>query len=186
MKLSRKTILMILLVVLIPVAGFSEQLTKVGLLDIEKVYSIYFRESKTVKEFQERQANMLQELSRIDDEILLLENAKLDAERKNDGQTALKLDQEIFEKKQYREDYKRIKTQQLKRMSEELYQSNEFLDELLEAINFIAESEGFSLILNNSRQYRSFFFYYTKEIDITEKVIEELMRRSGQSGGQEG
>lgn len=56
MNLSRKTILMTLFVLLIPMAGFSEQLTKVGLLDIEKVYSIYFRESKTVKEFQERQA----------------------------------------------------------------------------------------------------------------------------------
>jgi outer membrane protein len=185
MNPARKTTLIFLIMLIIPVAAFSEQLTKVGILDIEKVYSIYFRESKTVKEFQERQANMLQELTRIDDEILRLENAKLEAESRNDGQAALKLDQEIFEKKQYREDYRRIKTQQLKRMSEELYQSNEFLDELLEAINFVAESEGFSLILNNSRQYRSFFFFYTKEMDITEKVIEELMRRSGQSGGQE-
>lgn len=185
MNLTRNTALICLFALVMPLAVFSEQLTKVGILDIEKVYSIYFRESKTVKEFQERQASMLQELSRIDDEILRLENAKLEAEGRNDGQAALKLDQEIFEKKQYREDYKRIKTQQLKRMSEELYQSNEFLDELLEAINFVAESEGFSLILNNSRQYRPFFFYYTKEIDITEKVIEELMRRSGQNDSQE-
>jgi outer membrane protein len=186
MNRKRKTMLICLLMLLIPLTSFAEQLTKVGILDIEKVYSIYFRESKTVKQFQDRQANMLQELSRIDDEILRLENAKLEAENRNDGKEALKLDQEIFEKKQYREDYKRIKTEQLKRMSEELYQSNEFLDELLEAINFVAESEGFSLILNNSRQYRPFFFFYTKEIDITEKVIEELMRRSGQSGSQEG
>jgi len=186
MNRKRETILICLIMLLIPLTTYAEQLTKVGILDIEKVYSIYFRESKTVKQFQDRQANMLQELSRIDDEILRLENAKLEAENRNDGKAALKLDQEIFEKKQYREDYKRIKTEQLKRMSEELYQSNEFLDELLEAINFVAESEGFSLILNNSRQYRSFFFFYTKEIDVTEKVIEELMRRSGQSGSQEG
>jgi outer membrane protein len=186
MNMTRRTALIFLFAVMIPGAVFSEQLTKVGILDIEKVYSIYFRESKTVKEFQERQASMLQELNRIDDEILRLESVKLEAENRNDGQAALKLDQEIFEKKQYREDYKRIKTQQLKRMSEELYQSDEFLDELLEAINFVAESEGYSLILNNSRQYRPFFFFYTKEIDITDKVIEELMRRSGQSRVQEG
>ena len=54
-------------------AAFPEQITRVGILDIEKVYSIYFRESKTVKEFQDRQTALVKDLNRIDEEILKLE-----------------------------------------------------------------------------------------------------------------
>jgi outer membrane protein len=160
---------------------FAEQITRVGILDIEKVYAIYFRESKAVKELQQMRATVLREINRIDEEILSLEAQKLDAESRNDGQEALRLDTEIFQKKQYRNDYRRIKMDQIRIRSENLYKSDEFLDELLQAIEYVAESEGFSLILNSSGQFSQFFFFYTKEVDMTEKVIEELMRRAGQS-----
>ncbi len=160
---------------------FADQITKVGILDIEKVYSIYFRESKAVKELQQLRADVLREINRIDEEILLLESQKLDAESRNQGEAALRLDREIFEKKQYRDDYRRIKMDQIRKRSENLYKSDEFLDELLEAIEFVSESEGFSLVLNSSGQFSQFFFFYTKEVDITELVIQELMRRAGQS-----
>ena len=160
---------------------FADQITKVGILDIEKVYSIYFRESQAVKELQQLRADVLREINRIDEEILILESQKLDAESRGEGQAALRLDREIFEKKQYRDDYRRIKMDQIRKRSENLYKSDEFLDELLEAIEFVAESKGFSLVLNSSGQFSQFFFFYTKEVDITELVIQELMRRAGQS-----
>ena len=179
MKKVNKIILLSILLLSISTILFSEQLTRIGIIDIEKVYSVYFRESKTVMDLQEKQNSILREIRRIDDQILTLENKKLEAEMRGDQETALKLDREIFDRKQYLEDYKRIKMQQLKKLSETLYQSDEFLDELLEAINYIAESEGFSIILNNSKQFKQFFFYYTKEVDITDKVIQELMSRAG-------
>ena len=184
MKKVNKVILLSILLLSISTILFSEQLTRIGIIDIEKVYSVYFRESKTVMNLQEKQNSILREIQRIDDQILTLENKKLEAEMRGDQETALKLDREIFDRKQYLEDYKRIKMQQLKKLSENLYQSDEFLDELLEAINFVAESEGFSIILNNSKQFKQFFFYYTKEVDITDKVIQELMSRTGRNINQ--
>jgi outer membrane protein len=160
---------------------FADQITKVGILDIEKVYSIYFRESKAVKELQQLRADVLREINKIDEEVLLLESQKLDAESRGDGQAALRLDREVFEKQQYRDDYRRIKMDQIRKRSETLYQSDEFLEELLQAIEFVAESKGFSLVLNSSGQFSQFFFFYTKEVDITELVVQELMRRAGQS-----
>ena len=55
-----------------------------------------------------------------------------------------------------------------------------FLDELVSAIQFVAEAEGFSVILNKSGQFEQFFLFYNKEVDGTEKVIQELVRRAGQ------
>jgi len=154
-------------------------------LDIEKVYSVYFRESRAVKELQEKKAEVLREIARIDEEVLALEGQKLQAESDRNGELALKLDTEIFKKKQYRDDYRRIKMDQLRKMSERIALSDAFLDELVAAIQFVAESEGFSVILNKSGQFEQFFLFYTKEVDVTEKVIQELVRRSGQksSGG---
>ena len=179
--MKKTAILVLLFFVLSGISLFADQITKVGILDIEKVYSIYFRESKAVKELQQLRADVLREINRIDEEILLLESQKIDAESRNDGTTALMLDKEIFKKKQYRDDYRRIKMDQIRKRSENLYKSDEFLDELLQAIEYVAESEGFSLVLNSSGQFSQFFFFYTKEVDITEMVIQELMRRAGQS-----
>ena len=164
----------------------AEQITRVGILDIDKVYAVYFRESRAVKEFQQKRVEVLRDIGAIDEEILELENRRLDAEARGDASEALRLDNDIFKKKQCRDDFRRIKMDQLKRMSEKLYQSDEFLDELLQAIQFVAESEGFSLVLNSGGQSSQMFLFFTKEIDITEMVIQELMRRSGQSYSPQG
>lgn len=161
----------------------ADQITRVGVLDIDRVYAAYFRESRAVKELQQKQAEVLAEIGKIDEDILQLEAQKLEAEARGDRDQALRLDTDIFKKKQYRDDYRRIKMDQIRKLSEGLYKSDQFLDELLAAIQFVAESEGFSLILNKSAQFSQFFLFYTKEVDVTEKVIQELMRRSGRPGG---
>ncbi len=181
MKRAGIRLLVLVFMVLAGLPLFADRITKVGILDIEKVYAVYFRESKAVKELQQLRADVLRAINRIDEEILLLESQKLDAEGRGDGEAALRLDTEIFQKQQYRDDYRRIKMDQIRKRSENLYKSDEFLDELLQAIEFVAESEGFSLVLNSSGQFSQFFFFYTKELDITEMVIQELMRRAGQS-----
>ena len=180
-----KAVLALAILLLAAAGGFGEQITRVAILDIEKVYAIYFRESRAVKELQEKKAEILREINRIDDEILAFEGQKLQAESEGNSEQALKLDTEIFKKKQFRDDYRRIKTDQLRRLSERLALSDQFLDELVSAIQYVAESEGFSLVLNRSGQFEQFFFFYTKEVDITDKVIRELVKRSGQksSGG---
>jgi outer membrane protein len=182
----KKTAVPVLALVALGLSGLpvgAEQITRVGVLDIDKVYAVYFRESKAVKELQQKQAEVLREINRIDEDILSLESQKLDAESRGETDQALRLDTEIFKKKQFRDDYKRIKMDQIRKLSESLYRSDQFLDELLAAIQFVAESEGFSLVLNKSGQFSQFYFFYTKEVDVTEKVIQELTRRSGQTGG---
>lgn len=180
-----RPLLAVIVFLTLAAAAFGEQITRVGVLDIEKVYSVYFRESRAVKELQDKKEEVLREIGRIDEEIQTLENQKLQAESDRNNDLALKLDSDIFKKKQYRDDYRRIKMDQLRKMSERVSLSDAFLDELVAAIQQVAEAEGFSLILNKSGQFDQFFFFYTKEVDITDKVIQELVRRAGQntSGG---
>src|SRR4030042_636068 len=94
-------------------AAFGDQITRVGVLDIEKVYSVYFRESRAVKELQEKRAEVLREIGRIDEEVLALESQKLQAEGARHSALVLRLESEIFKKRQDRDDYRRLKMAQL-------------------------------------------------------------------------
>ncbi len=157
--------------------AFATQITKVGIVDIVKVYSVYYKESKEVLKLEELRNTYMKEIQQKKDEILNLENEKVDAQNRGDQEKALELDKEIFEKKQFLNEYTRIKTQQLKQLAQNLANSNAFISEIADAIQYVAESEGFSLILKKSDQ----FLFWTPEIDITDKVIAELMKRTGKS-----
>ena len=85
----------------------------------------------------------------------------------------MRIDGKIFELKQYLQDYITVKNRQYNQTANRLANSDEFLNELAMAIEFVAESEGLSLILNKNNNS---FLYYVPEIDVTDKVIEELSR----------
>lgn len=158
---------------------FAAQITKVGIVDISRIYSIYFRESKEVIKLGELRSAYLKEIAKKKEEINLLKSQKLDAEDNNDNEKALQLDKEIFNKEQFLKEYIQIKTQQLRQMAQNLSQSSELIQEIADVIQYVAENEGFSLILKKTDQ----FLYWTPEIDITDKVIKELLKRTGKKNG---
>ncbi|MCD6121854.1 MAG: OmpH family outer membrane protein [Spirochaetales bacterium] len=156
---------------------FAAQITKVGIVDLSKIYSIYFRESKEVIKLEELKSAYLKEIADKREEINLLKSEKLDAENNKDEQKALELDKEIFNKEQFLKEYTQVKTQQLRQMAQSLSQSSQFVNEIADVIQYVAEEEGFSLILKKSDQ----FLFWTPEMDITDKVINELLKRAGRT-----
>ena len=64
MRKARIAALAVLILMLSGTVTFADQITRVGILDIEKVYSIYFRESQAVKELQQMRADVLREINR--------------------------------------------------------------------------------------------------------------------------
>jgi len=156
---------------------FATQITKVGIVDLSKIYSVYFRESKEIIKLEELKSAYLKEIANKQEEINLLKSEKLDAENNNDEQKSLELDKEIFNKEQFLKEYTQVKTQQLRQMAQNLSKSSEFINEIAEVIQYVAEEEGFSLILKKSDQ----FLFWTPEMDITDKVINELLKRSGKT-----
>jgi outer membrane protein len=169
---------MLLGLLLLAAPVFAQRITNVGLVDLVTVYNAYYKESAAVKDLEQKRNEVLRELDRIDAQIRDLESRKVDAEGRGDTATALDLDRQIFERKSYRSDYQRIKMEQIRKLAASLSNSDEFLAELQEVIKYVAESEGFSIILNISGQAGSNLMFYTKEVDITGKVIEELNRRA--------
>ena len=155
---------------------FSEQLTTVGVVDLTKVTSAFFRDSQAVREIDELTAKLQTEIDGITAEINQLKERKFIAENGGNRQLSLQLDDEIYNKTNYLRDYYRIKSNQLQEKRNKLADSATFLSELQRAISFVAEDQGYNVILKSSDPN---LLWWSKQVDITELVIQRLTQNNG-------
>jgi len=153
--------------------------TKVGLCDVQRIRDVYFKESKAARDLEDFRNQYAKESAQMTAEITDLENQRLDAERSGNRDLALKLDKQVTSKKSYLEQYKQLKNQKYKLLNDEAQKST-FVKELADAIQKVAEMEGFALILRMNNFDAVIF--YIPEIDITDKVIKALREAQAQTG----
>jgi outer membrane protein len=155
----------------------AQQLTRFAVVDLTRVYSSFFRDSRAVREFEERSARVQSEIDRMTQEIQTLRSQQLDAEARGDQERALRLENEIYRKSEYLREYYRIKTEELNDQKNRLAQSGTFLDQVYSEIRFIAESEGYSMVLNLKEN--TGILWYSPTVDITDKLIQNLLTKAG-------
>ncbi|MEW5814517.1 MAG: OmpH family outer membrane protein [Spirochaetota bacterium] len=158
----------------------AEQLTKIGIIDLSSIVSNYFKESRAWRELEEMQKSYEAEKARIQDEIEQLQSRKMEALNQGDNATVLKLDNEIFNKKDYLKEYTNIKYTQLVKKRENLLESSTLLSEILKEIQYIAESEGYSAVF---RSKDPDLIWWSPNIDITNKVLDRLKDKASGTGG---
>ncbi|MDR0376913.1 MAG: OmpH family outer membrane protein [Spirochaetaceae bacterium] len=154
----------------------AQQLTRFAVVDLPKVYSSFFRDSRAVREWEERSARIQADVDRMKEEIQSLQSAQLDASAAGDEARSLRLENDIFRKSEYLKEYFRIKTAELNDQKSKLAQSGTFLDQIYNEIRLIAESEGYSMVLNKEN---AGILWYSPTVDITEKLINNLLAKAG-------
>ncbi|MDR3335660.1 MAG: OmpH family outer membrane protein [Treponema sp.] len=155
----------------------AQQLTRFAVVDLTKVYTSFFRDSRAVREFEERSARVQAEIDRMTAEIQKLRSDQLDAQAKGDESRALRLENEIYRKSEYLKEYYQVKTAELADQRNKLSQSGSFLDQVYSEIRYIAESEGYSMVLNLKEN--TGILWYSQTVDITEKLIQNLLAKAG-------
>ena len=154
----------------------AQQLTRFAVVDLPRVYVTYFRESRAVRDFEERSAKVQSDIDRMTAEINTLKNQQISAEFQGNQVLALRLETEINRKSDYLREYYRLKTAELESQKNQLAQSNSFLEQVYDEIRFIAESEGYSMVLNLKEN--TGILWYSPTVDITDKLIQNLMEKS--------
>jgi len=155
----------------------AQQLTRFAVVDLPKVYTVFFRDSKAVRDFEERSARVQAEVDRLTAEIQGLQRNRLDSESAGEQERMVRLDNEIYRKSEYLKEYYRLKTAELEDQRKKLTQSGTFLQQVYDEIKLVAESEGYSLVMNLKES--SGIIWYSPTVDITEKVIQNLMTKAG-------
>ena len=126
----------------------AQQLTRFAVVDLPKVYVSFLRESRAVRDFEERSARVQSEIDRMTNEIQNLRVSLVNAQAQSNQQAVLRLEAEIGRKSDFLKEYYKTKTAELETQKNRLTQSTAFLDQVYDEIRFIAESEGYSMVLN--------------------------------------
>jgi outer membrane protein len=149
----------------------AQQLTRFAVVDIDKVNVAFFRDSKAYRDWQDQSTRVQKEIDRIDKEIQDLKSARFAADERGDKEQALKLEDEARKRSDYLLEYYRTKTAELESMKSNLAQSESFYRQVNEEIRFIAESEGYTMVLNAKDPS---ILWFSASVDITEKLIQSL------------
>lgn len=167
----KKTFLVLILIA-VSVFGLSaEQLSKIGIVNFSRIVEDYFAESSAWREIDVMREKYNEGKDEILDEINDRKMEKLEAENNGDELAILKIDDEIYNKQEYLKEFHSIWQNRINSKVQGVYQSSTFTAEILDAIDYIAENEGYSLIM---RTQDPDILWYNHEIDVTELVLERL------------
>jgi outer membrane protein len=155
---------------------YSQQLTRFAVVDLPKVYTAFFRDSRIVREFEERSAAVQSEIDKMTREIQELRSRRIDLVNQGDQAGALRLENEIYRKQEFLREYYTVKTAELEDQRKKLAQSDSFMEQVYAEIRSIAESEGYTMVLNLKEN--TGIIWYSPTVDITDKVIQNLVSRS--------
>jgi outer membrane protein len=110
-------------------------------------------------------------------EIDSLSKSRLDAETAGDNERVLRLEADIAKKTKYLQEYYRVKSAELEDQKKRMTQSSAFLQQVYDEIRLVAESEGYSMVLNLKES--AGIVWYSPTVDITDLVIQNLMTKAG-------
>jgi outer membrane protein len=173
----KKIILSHLCLLMFPFLLPAQQITRFAVVDMSKVYTAFFRESRAVRDFEERSARVQADVDRMTREIQDLKSSQSNAELQGDNEKAVKLESEIYKKSEFLKEYFKLKTTELEDQKKKLSQSTAFLEQVYNELRFVAESEGYSMVLN--LKDAKGILWYSPAIDITDKVIQNLQSKRG-------
>jgi outer membrane protein len=175
--MSKRSVVVIVLIAALGLSLEAQQLTRFAVVDLSRVYTSFFRDSRAVREFEERSARVQAEIDRMTAEIQSLRSSQLDAEARGDEARSLRLENQIYQKSEYLKEYYQTKTAELNDQKAKLSQSGAFLDQVYGEIRYIAESEGYSMVLNLKEN--TGILWYSPTVDITDKLIQNLLAKAG-------
>lgn len=154
----------------------AQQITRFAVVDLPRVYMSFFRDSRAVRDFETRSARVQSEIDRMTTEIQNLRVNMVNAQAQGSEEQALRIEAEINRKSDFLREYHRTQTTALETQRSRLTQSGAFLDQVYDEIRFIAESEGFSMVLN--LRENTGILWYSPTVDITDKLINNLTARA--------
>lgn len=172
MKKNIKVALTLFIIFLLSSPVFAQQITKFGVVNTAEVYNAYFRNSKPIRDYENKKNEFQNEINKLTDELKKLQQKKLDYENDRNEVAAVKIESEITKKKAYLTEYTNAKNVELEVMQKTLMTSDDFYKKLYNTLAKMAESGGYSMIL--SLQDANAILWYSSSVDITSEVIKEL------------
>ncbi len=158
---------------LLPLLAVSaQQITKFAIVDTSRIYTTFYRDSRSVRDYEAKKSQYQGEIQRMSEEIKALRQQKVDADAAKDISKVSRLDSDITAKTNFLLDYTKAKNAELDSLKKKLTSDDVFYSMLYEEIRKIAEADGYSMVL--SLQEGNSILWYSPTVDITDKVIRDM------------
>lgn len=168
----KKALLIVLSFTLCLGALSAQQITKFAVVDTARIYAAFYRDSRSVRDYEAKKTQYQGEIKRMSDEIKKLRQDKVDADTLGDQVKAARLESDITTKTGFLVEYSRVKNAELDTLKKKLITDDDFYSSLYEQIRKIAESDGYSMVL--SLQEDNSIIWYSPTVDLTEKVLRAM------------
>ncbi len=170
---------MILALVLFALAAqaFGQQITRVAVIDLQKVYMTYYKDSQAVRSLEEEKLRINDEIKRLSEEIKDLQRKRLDVLSAGDALSLKAFDENLYRKAQFLSDFVKIKQAELDDKANALSKGDAFVQMLYRTVQTISEKEGYSLVISSrdAADTGSSVIWFSPMIDITDMVIQALL-----------
>jgi len=123
-------------------ASFAQQITKFAVVDTNKVYQAYFRNSAPVRNYETKKEDFQKELDKHVAELQRLNDQKVEYQRKGNDSEAMKIEAQITKKTDFINEYTSAKNTEL-----------ESLKKSLENADVESTMDGIVKSINNSDEY---------------------------------
>lgn len=155
----------------------AQQITRIAVVDLQKITLAYSSDSTAVRDFENKKAQIQAELNRRGEELKRLQSQKVEYDRIGDEQNSSRTKLELEAKTEQLKEFWRVKQAELDEDARKLGSSNQLYQLVYKQIQQVAETEGFSLVLNlkSGDSVMDAVVWYSPMIDITDKVIQALI-----------
>ncbi len=159
-----------------PTSVSGQQITRIAVVDLSKVIAAFSKDSEAVKDFEKEKSQVQSDIDAMSAEIMRLMTQKADADKAGDKAASLKLRDDIDAKTKALTDFVSAKQVELDNQAKKLATTDAFSKDLYKQIQNVAETEGYSLVINlkSSDSVMNSVLWYSPTIEITADVIEAL------------
>ncbi|MCL2094401.1 MAG: OmpH family outer membrane protein [Treponema sp.] len=171
----KRLLLSIILFGVLSLGLHAQMLTRFAVVDLPRVYMAFFQDSREVRDFEERSARVQAEIDRMTAEINNMRVNLVNAQAQGNAMEVMRLETTINQRTEFLREYHRVQTSALEQTRANLSRSGSFMDQIYDEIRFIAESEGYSMVINLTAN--SGILWYSPTVDITDRLIQSLRTR---------
>jgi len=155
---------------------FAQQsITRFAVVDVGRIIQTFVGTLDEARVYTEKRDRVQAEINRLTKELQELNTKLNDAIKEDDKSQIRDLERQFEAKKQAVQLYISTSQADLEKDLEKVTNNSTFMTQLNNALRYVAESEGYSLVL--SKQEASGILWSSPSVDITNKVIERLRSR---------
>ena len=157
------------------VTAVAEQLTTVAVFDMDQVLLSFYSDSDVLRDYRRAEEQYRADLSRAENDLRDLQARRATAVNRNDSRLASRLREDIAAQQEYVLALNERWYQTEDALLGEL-QDDQFFETVYQVAGYIAEENGYTLIMDVSRIGMG-IFWYSPSIDVTDDIIQELLVR---------